>query len=131
MNIQYNEKITRMTSISSNYTIPQITLININPTKEVIHCMALALLFIPEFLSDEVLSPADGASVVDGVLSPDLAGFGAGAAVGGFAPNILYGSRTSSIEYTASGKEELIVLVIVVLTTPVEILTYIAIKKFS
>lgn len=93
--------------------------------------MALALLFIPEFLSD-VLSPADGAAVVDGVLSPDLAGFGAGAAAGGFAPNILYGSRTSSIEYTASGKEELIVLVIVVLTTPVEILTYIiAIKKFS
>lgn len=65
---------------------------------------------------------ADGASV-DSVLLPDLADFGAGAEAGGLAPNILYGSSTVSTEYTASGKAELSVLVIGVLTTPVEIFT--------
>jgi hypothetical protein len=83
-----------------------MTLININPTKE-FH--GIALLFIPEFVPP-VLSPAVSDEVgasADGVLSPDLDDFGAGAEAGGLAPNILYGSRTVSTEYTANGKEEL------------------------
>lgn len=89
----------------------------------------MALLFIPEFLS-VVLSPAESEDVgasVDSVLLDD---FGAGAEAGGFAPNILYGSRTVSTEYTANGKEELSVWVIGVSTTPVEILTYMAVRNF-
>jgi hypothetical protein len=90
------------------------------------------LLFIPEPFSP-VLSPALSGELgvpADGVLSPaGLDDFGGGAEAGGLAPKMLYGSRTVSTEYTANGKVELSGLLIGVSTTPVEILTYIAIRK--